>query len=122
MRLTPSSGLALTAVLSAALALGCGDSLESHGGESATPSAAEVSRWPSAWCSVQPGGTRDELIAAMGAPTSESPEAARWQAFGWQLNAFFDEGGTVSQMDINEIGLTPTQRAKITCETTRTAY
>lgn len=102
------------AILALALVLaGCGSA--------STPDAEAVTQWPAKWCSIAPGVSRDALVDHMGAPTSESAESASWDAFGWQLNAFFDESGNVRQMDINEHGLSATQRAKITCPATRIA-
>src|SRR5436309_356356 len=86
-----------------------------------SPSADVVKSWPSKWCSEQPGVAKSTLYTAMGKPTSESTGQPSWDGFGWQFNAFFDENGNVRQMDINDSQLDASQRARITCETTRIA-
>lgn len=69
------------------------------------PSANVVKAWPGTWRGIQPGAPKSALIAAMGPPTDQFTDSARWEGYGWQFNAFYDENGNVRQMDINTISL-----------------
>lgn len=79
-----------------------------------------VEGWPDAWCSVQPGVRRDELVDAMGEPTSETPESLSWDGFNYQFNAFLNVNGSVRQMDINTIMLSEREIAELPCDDIRT--
>ena len=81
-------------------------------------SAADA--WPAKWCQAQPGNTKEELIAIMGAPTGSSPTTMSWSAHQYQFNAFFDSKGKVEQLDINTHSLSAAEQAALKCETIRT--
>jgi hypothetical protein len=73
--------------------------------------ANQAATWAETWCSIEPGVSRDDLVAAMGEPTSETSQDLAWVGFGYSLYAFLDVDGNVYQMDVNGPGLP--------CESTR---
>jgi hypothetical protein len=77
-------------------------------------SADEVAKWPETWCSIEPGVSRDDLVAAMGEPTSETSQNVSWYGFGYSFAAFLDVDGNVWQMD----GHGPTEDS-VSCESAR---
>ena len=84
------------------------------------PSSEVVAAWPEAWCSVEPGVTRDELVEVMrDVGLSETPESLSWDGFNYQFNAFLNVEGTVRQMDINTVMLSAEEVAELPCEETR---
>lgn len=100
---------------------------ESFGGSTPTPgpSKPEVESWPAKWCTVQIGMTRAQVKQIMGQPTSEfgadtSTPQASWSAYDYDFTAFFDINDNVKQLDVNDSGLTPAEKAGITCAFTRT--
>jgi hypothetical protein len=76
--------------------------------------------WPVKWCQAQPGNTREELVAIMGAPTGTSPTTMSWSAHQYQFNAFFDATGKVRQLDVNTYSLSAAEQGALRCETIRT--
>jgi outer membrane protein assembly factor BamE (lipoprotein component of BamABCDE complex) len=76
--------------------------------------------WPAKWCSLQPGATKEELVAIMGPPTDSSPTTMSWSAHQYQFNAFLDAKGTVGQLDINTHSLSAAEQAALKCEQVRT--
>lgn len=59
------------------------------------------------------------LIALMGPPTENSQTDLSWDAYEWQFNAFFGSDGSIHQLDINDIQLSPQEKADLKCATTR---
>ena len=90
--------------------------------ETGEPTAAEVKQWPTKWCRVQPGMTKQEVIEIMGQPTEQyegtNPQVT-YDAFEYHFTAFFGVDGTVRQLDTNTIQLSEEQIAAIPCEETR---
>ena len=91
---------------------------------SAGPTLAEIQSWPAKWCSVQPGVTPEELIAVMGTPTDDFRSSSQnpgmsWAAREYMFNAFIGVDGQIRQMDINDIQMTASEKAALTCNTTR---
>jgi hypothetical protein len=62
-------------------------------------SADQAAKWAETWCSIEPGVSRDDLVAAMGEPTSGTQQVVSWDGFGFHFNAFLDVHGNVWQMD-----------------------
>jgi hypothetical protein len=82
--------------------------------DAATSAADQAATWPEAWCSVEPGVSRDDLIAAMGEPTTETTQDLAWVGFGQAYYAFFDATGLIFQMDVNN-----TAPTEVACEQSR---
>ena len=86
------------------------------------PPRALVASWPAKWCQAAPGVTsKDALIALMGKPTDEAGDSLSWDGYEYQFNAFIGVDGGIHQMDINDIQLSPSERAALPCDTTRVA-
>jgi len=83
-------------------------------------SQSVVDTWPVKWCQAQPGNTREQIVAIMGAPTGTSPTTIMWSAHQYQFNAFFDGKGTMEQLDVNTYSLSAAEKAAFKCETIRT--
>lgn len=110
-------------ILTAAVAIGaCGGS-PAPAVQRATPQepdAAAVAEWPAKWCGdVHVGNARADVVATMGTPTESYADQDQWDGFGYHFTAFYDETGTVSQLDINTIQMSDSQKAKVTCDETR---
>ena len=94
-------------------------------GAGGTSSGGQVSQttadgWSAKWCQAQPGVDREQLIAIMGAPTNKSDTTMTWSAHQYQFNAFFDEKGTVKQLDTNTHSLSAAEQSALPCEPIRT--
>jgi len=83
-------------------------------------SQSTADKWPVKWCQAQPGNTREEIVAIMGAPTNSSPTTMTWSAHQYQFNAFFDSNGKIRQLDINPYSLSPAEQAALPCDKIRT--
>lgn len=61
----------------------------------------------------------------MGPATEQYPrsdateEQESWEAGEWHFTAFYDVEHTVRQLDINDVELTPAEKAELRCATTR---
>ena len=78
-------------------------------------------RWVKNWCKLKPGFSRKHVNALMGKPTGHDNDSANWVGFGYHLSAFYDEDARVLQLDINDLGMSKKQRAKLKCASTRSA-
>ena len=72
--------------------------------------------------------TRAEALGIMGEPTEEyTPENMPsgfepqmiWDAYEFHFTAFFDSSDRVSQLDVNDLDLSPQQKSEIECPFTR---
>jgi len=106
-------GVAVAAALTACSAAG-------SEGEVPQVAQAAADAWPARWCDVQPGATREQLVAIMGPATNKSPTTMTWSAHQYQFNAFFDANGAVKQLDINTYALSKAEQAALKCDTIRT--
>ncbi len=76
--------------------------------------------WPMKWCQAEPGITRQQLVGLMGKPTTDFETGMSWSDHHYQFNAFFEQNGTVKQLDINLASLTEVEKAALQCKETRT--
>jgi len=86
--------------------------------------ATSVSRkvadaWPDRWCQAAPKMMRDELVALMGPPTTDTGDTLSWSAYQYQFNAFLTAGGVIKQLDINSYSLSASEKSALKCATTR---
>lgn len=88
---------------------GCGAQEQASG-----PTAQDAQRWAANWCGITMRSTRADMVIAMGPPTAVSDGVSTWEGLGYQFHAFFDETGTVTQLDVNETAMSDEQRARIT--------
>lgn len=87
--------------------------------------ATSVSRkmadtWPDQWCQALPKMKRNELIALMGPPTTDTGNTLSWSAYQYHFNAFLAADGVVKQLDINASSLSASEKSALKCDTTRT--
>lgn len=109
----------VTAGIIALLLAGCGSSQPQTRSWETGPSDADASRWATNWCDVVVGSTREAASKIMGPPTEFTDADASWTGFGYQFIAFFDENGTVRQLDFNDIMASAAQKARIRCADSR---
>lgn len=120
-------GTILVVIAVATLAVaGCGSGGSGDASPTATAgqeqgvTAARAATWPTEWCeSLHVGMNRTDAVEAMGEPVETFADQDQWQGFGYSFTAFYDETGTISQLDYDATGLTAAQHAKLTCEETR---
>jgi len=85
----PQKVLAVVLACAALLLSGCASSDAPH------------SNYPKAWLQIEPGMSREEVHALLGAPqvTQESPPEEIWSAPGnWKLTVGFDNQGKVQSV------------------------
>lgn len=100
---------------------GVSASSASNGGAGTEVAAKE---WPSAWCDVQPGMSREEVEGLMGEPTSVDEDGTMsWSWRNYLLIAFLDANDKVSSLLNNNDGIimTAEESASFHCEANRTA-
>lgn len=85
------------------------------------PTAKAAKRWVKNWCKLKPGFSRRHVNTLMGKPTGHDADSANWVGFGYHLSAFYDEYARVIQLDINDLGMSKRQRARLKCASTRSA-
>ncbi len=76
--------------------------------------------WAAKWCQVQPGQTKEALVASMGPPTFSGPAFMTWAANQHQYHAFLEADGKIDQLDINSVKLNEAEKAALPCSTSRT--
>jgi hypothetical protein len=76
--------------------------------------------WTAKWCQVQPGHTKEALVASMGPPTRSGPTFMTWAADQHQFNAFLEADGKIEQLDINLAKLSDAEKAALPCSNMRT--
>lgn len=77
--------------------------------------------WAAKWCQVQPGQTKEALVASMGPPTFSGPAFMTWAANQHQYHAFLEADGKIGQLDINSVKLNEAEKAALACSTIRAA-
>jgi hypothetical protein len=93
--------------------------------EDAAQAGADPQKWLANWCQVKPGMTVDEAVKLMGkftedfrGPDQANPQVA-WSKGPYGFTAFLDTDGKIIQLDTNESKLGATDKAKLTCQSTR---
>lgn len=126
----PRLRLLLVPLAALALLAGCGgnakpasSSIDPDTGQNLSepyqPSMAQVRNWPAAWCNLHVGMSRQDTRKPMGSPTETFPDQDSWDAFGYSFTAFYDEYGSIRQLDYNTLGISAAQKARIPCADTR---
>ncbi|QYJ05230.1 hypothetical protein KUV85_05995 [Nocardioides panacisoli] len=89
--------------------------------ESTTPREAGPERWLDAWCSLEVGADRGEVIEAMGTPSGEytvanGGEPQLWWAAGpYDFRAYLDLRGTVTELVADHDALSAEDRDRLDC-------
>jgi hypothetical protein len=90
-------------------------------GKSSGPdSPGAAATWPVKWCQAHPGMAKEELVSLMGQPTDTSAKQMTWSDDHYRFYAFLEQDGTVRQLDINQVDLTPAEKAGLQCKDART--
>ena len=76
--------------------------------------------WLTKWCQVQPGNTREQLLAIMGPPTTDATTSLSWSKQRLHLGAFLAPDGTVKQLDTTLDSPTEAEKAAPRCAVVRT--
>jgi hypothetical protein len=76
--------------------------------------------WLAKWCQVQPGNTKEQLLAIMGPPTTDAITSLSWSTPRLRLGAFLDPDGTVRQLDITLDSPSEAEKAAPKCAALRT--
>ncbi len=90
------------------------------GSGSGPTSQGDASAWPAQWCQAQPGMSKEALVRLMGPPSTTLPEEVTWSDDHYQFYAYLEPDGSVRQLDINSIHMTPAEKAGMKCGTGRT--
>jgi len=53
---------------------------------------------PAAWNAVVEGMTRQDIVARIGQPASQSPAGDTWSREGWDLRVAYDRGGQATNV------------------------
>jgi hypothetical protein len=117
----PRNAVPLVVFAIVLLAAGANTAFGYEGAGPRQPTRAEAKRWVKNWCKVKPGYKLRHAVKLMGRPTGTGPDQMEWSGFGYELYAFLDERGRVRQLDINDIGMSRRQRARLKCADTRRA-
>jgi hypothetical protein len=114
------------------VAAGCGGGASQAGTpapDHAGPPPINVAEtWPDQFCRATVGMTREQIRGLMGEPTEDytrqnAPEGLDpqmvWDAYEYHFTAFFNADDKVRQLDIDDVELSPEQKAALHCATTR---